>query len=71
MDNRSKYVHPIIRMCDEWGEFISLDYGRIYWWPSSSVRGALLALELRAMADELDARNARGEKNLEILGTLP
>lgn len=48
----------IIQIADERGEFVRLEDGYLYWWPSKDASGALSEDMLRALADELERRNA-------------
>lgn len=53
----------VIKCADGAGEFVPLEDGFVYYWPSGS--GALPAVALRALADELDRRNAAWNAEIE------
>jgi hypothetical protein len=42
---------------EKMNEFVTLDDGFVYYWPSGFAGGALSAYQLREIADELDRRN--------------
>ena len=48
----------IIQIAEQRGEFAKLEDGYVYWWPSKDASGALSEDMLRALADELERRNA-------------
>lgn len=53
-------IYPIVGKVEEAQEFVTLEDGFVYFWPSRPPRynGALSAWHLRLIADELDKRNA-------------
>lgn len=56
-------MSKLIEKLDRNGELVSLEDGFIYYFPRGE--GGLSAHELRAIADELDRRNASWEKIIE------
>lgn len=61
---QSQEVDRIIRMTDERGEFVHLEDGFLYYAPTGSPHGVIPAWMLRALADELDKRNAPHEAEI-------
>lgn len=55
-------MKDIIELAEERGEFVKLEDGYVYWYPKG---GAISSYRLRAMADELDRRNADWDKTVE------
>jgi hypothetical protein len=53
----------LITMCDERKELAPLEDGYLYYFPS--VGGAIAPWELRAIADELDRRNADWDRKVQ------
>lgn len=45
-------------------EFVTFEDGYCHWWPSGSLNGALSSWHLRVLADELDRRNLRWDKQV-------
>lgn len=60
-------VERVVRMASERGEFAELEDGYVHYFPGKG--GALAAWELRALADELDRRNATWDA--VVSGALP
>jgi hypothetical protein len=58
-------VREIIEKGDERGEFVADVDGFVYWWPDGSPRGRLSSRHLRRIADELDRRNEKSQKNID------
>lgn len=54
----------IVEMADTAGEFITGDDGFVVYWPTNKRGGYYAAHDLRALADELDRRNAAWEAEL-------
>ena len=52
----------LIQRIDESGDFVTLDDGFVYYWPSGN--GSLAAYVLRWIADELDKRNKEWNKQI-------
>jgi hypothetical protein len=48
-------MKDIIKMADDLKEFVTMEDGFVYWWPSS--QGTISSHDLRTLADELDRRN--------------
>lgn len=57
-------IARIIDITDERREFIHLDDGYLYFAPTGTPYGALAPWMLRALADELDRRNAPHEADI-------
>jgi hypothetical protein len=55
-------MKDIITIADDLKEFVALEDGFVYWWPSS--QGAISSHDLRALADELDRRNEAWQTQL-------
>jgi hypothetical protein len=55
----------IITVAESSDEFVTLEDGFVYYWPSKEHYGALTATELRALADELDRRNAEWQATID------
>jgi hypothetical protein len=55
----------IITVAESSDEFVTLEDGFVYYWPSKEHYGALTATELRALADELDRRNAAWQATID------
>jgi hypothetical protein len=53
----------LIQKIDEHEEFVTLEDGFVSFWPREN-RGALTANDLRVIADELDSRNEKWEKEI-------
>lgn len=45
-------------------EFVTFEDGYCHWWPAGSPNGALSSWHLRVLADELDRRNQRWDKQI-------
>jgi hypothetical protein len=56
--SNAEEVARTLRITEERGEFIHLEDGFLYFAPTNSPYGAFAAHSLRALADELDRRNA-------------
>lgn len=54
----------ILTLADLRGDFVTGDDGFVVWWPFAGY-GSLTAFDLRALADELDRRNATWEAQIE------
>jgi 4-alpha-glucanotransferase len=55
-------MKDIIAMADDLKEFVTLEDGFVYWWPSS--QGTISSHDLRTLADELDRRNEAWQTQL-------
>lgn len=53
----------IIEVAEKHKEFVTLEDGFVYYWPSKG--GALTPYHLRTLADELDRRNEAWQKQIE------
>ena len=60
-----EYRQRIIRISDERKEFVTDVDGFVYWWPDGSPNGHLASHHLRWLADELDRRNEKWQKNID------
>ena len=56
-------MKSVVELAEERKEFIQLEDGFWYWWPS--VKGAVPSHQLLAIAEELDRRNAPWEREIE------
>lgn len=72
----SAFAQTHVRVAQERNEFVTLEDGYVYWWPTLQAvqhpgggttggGGALSAHELRAIADELDRRNAAWDAQIQ------
>jgi hypothetical protein len=55
----------LIGACEKRREFVTFEDGYVYFWPGNGMHGALPAWALRALADELDRRNAPWDAQIE------
>lgn len=55
----------IIAMTEARGEFLHLEDGYVYLAPEGSIHGAFASWMLRALADELDRRNAAWDAQIQ------
>lgn len=55
----------LISTCEKRREFVTFEDGYVYFWPGNCMHGALPAWALRALADELDRRNAPWDALIE------
>lgn len=53
-----KYYKRVQEMSEERGDFIALEDGYVYFWPTRQL-GALNSAELRIIADILDGKNRK------------
>jgi hypothetical protein len=60
----SSVTERVIKQADERKEFAQDVDGFVYWWPSQETTGAFSGYILRAIADELDRRNAEWNKQI-------
>jgi hypothetical protein len=58
MEPLTEAIARMVAMSEERKEFVTLEDGFVYFWPDGSPHGALSPWVLRALADELDKRNA-------------
>lgn len=58
-------IARIIRISDEREEFVTFDCGYVYFWPEGHRHGAYSPWMLRALADELDRRNAPWDAQIQ------
>ena len=65
METTEEYRQRIIKTSDERGEFVTDVDGFVYWWPDGSPNGHLAPHHLRWLADELDRRNKKWQKNID------
>lgn len=56
-------MKSIIKIADERNEFVYLEDGFLYYWPSHG--GAIPAYQLRQLADELDKRNKDWQEQMD------
>jgi hypothetical protein len=71
---KAEHDAMVVARCERHGDFETLDDGLVYYWPEGSRRGAYSAAFLRAVADELDRRNAAWQATIDndpTLATLP
>ena len=54
----------IIKISEERKEFVTDVDGFVYWWPEGSPNGHLASHHLRCLADELDRRNEKYQKQI-------
>jgi hypothetical protein len=54
----------IIKICDERKEFVTDVDGFVYWWPEG-LNGHLASHHLRWLANELDKRNEKWQKEID------
>jgi len=59
------YKQRVLRMSRERGDFVSGDDGYWVWWPTGRSVGAVTAIELRVLAEELDRLNADWDKEID------
>lgn len=64
MNKKEKFEKTIIKIADQKKEFVTDVDGFIYWWPEGR-NGHLAACHLRAIADELDKRNEKWQKEID------
>ncbi len=64
MSGRPEDVARMVRLTEERREFIHLEDGYVYFAPTGTPYGAFAAWMLRALADELDRRNAPWEADI-------
>lgn len=62
-------MSDIIKKVDEDGDFVQLEDGFVYYWPSGN-KGCISAHDLRLIANELDKRNAIQETRIDEYFTL-
>ena len=55
----------IIELAEASGEFVTDEDGFVYYWPKRCRSGHYAAHQLRALADELDRRNAAWEADIK------
>jgi hypothetical protein len=58
-----EYKQELISIVDIKNEFITGDDGYVYYWPEGN-RGCLSSFQLRIIADELDNRNEKWDKQI-------
>lgn len=54
----------VVSISTQRDEFVTFEDGYCHWWPSGSPNGALSSWHLRVLADELDRRNQRWDKQV-------
>jgi len=65
METTEEYRQRIINVSDERNEFVTDVDGFVYWCPDGSPNGHLASHHLRWLADELDRRNEKWQKNID------
>ena len=56
-------MKDIVKHAEKHGEFVTLEDGYIYYWPS--MQGALTSDDLRELANEIDERNDAWDKQVK------
>lgn len=54
----------VISISTQREEFVTFEDGYCHWWPAGSQNGALSSWHLRVLADELDRRNLRWDRQV-------
>jgi hypothetical protein len=65
MDSSEENRKRIIKISNECKEFITDMDGFVYWCPDRSKNGHFSSYHLRFLADELDNRNEKWQKNID------
>lgn len=65
MEDVENYRQRVIRVCDERKEFVTDVDGFVYFWPDGSPHGHMDSHHLRWIADELDRRNEKWQKEID------
>lgn len=61
MSNK-EYINRVIEISSR--DFVCGEDGFYYWWPCPHGRGALDSADLRIIADEMDRRNSKWQKQI-------